>query len=314
MASRTSETSARAVPAAKRGLIGHVWALLTQPKAFFTAFPTSGHWLVVAFVMLALVGVMAVARGSSAPITPPVDVDAGGGGFFPNAGGGGINLSPSSGGVFDVPLPSEPLPSGEAGAPNNTTAQVTTALIASAGALAVWAGQAVCLLLVTFASRQPSLGRAFQVAVWASLPYALMMGAQWAFRSAGGTASEAGLSALLMVWADYATLPEAAQLVVKSLLVQTTLFSLWNVYLLWLGARKALKGNPLVVAFALGVWLSVAVLVPVVSGQVSLPLKPIDGELMPPIGEGVPVPSGGMTFEEVPVRPNLPPASEGRNG
>lgn len=307
MASRTSDTSARAVPAAKRGLVGHVWALLTQPKAFFIAFPTSGHWLVVAFALLGLVGVMAVARGSAVPV---VDENSGGA-FFPDTGGGGLSIAPPSGGAFDVPLPSEPLPSGETGTNSNTTAQVTTALIASVGALSVWLGQAICLLLVTFASRAPSLGRALQVAVWASLPYALMMGAQWAFRSAGGTASEAGLSALLTMWEGYADLPEVVQLLTKSVLVHTTLFSLWNVYLLWLGARKALKGNPFVVAFALGIWLSVAVLVPIVSGQVSLPPKPIDGELMPIMGESMPVPD--MPFEEAPMRPNVPPMG-GKSG
>ncbi len=301
----------RTLSPAKRGFLGHLVALMTQPYLFYRAFPVSQHWFWVALLVLGVSGFLAVQRTIPAAepvIGAPVD-----GGFVPDFGEGGD--------PFAVPLPNVPIDGeGTTATASDTTSQVTIALIAGGSIVLVWAGQAVFLWLVPlFNGQASSLNKTLQVAVWASVPYLLLMALQWVFRSSGGVGNEAGLSAVLSVWEGYKDISETLQLVIKSVLVQTTLFSLWNVWLLYLGARHALHGKRWVIGFVLSLWLAVAVIVPILSGQINND-APLDSLSLCENGETVDclidpfAPTDPIFDDDVPFdieRPVVPPQDDG---
>lgn len=136
-------------------------------------------------------------------------------------------------------------------------------LFAVGGLLATWFGQALLLSLVPMLNGYaPSLGRGFQLAVWASLPFAVMLILRQVNFSAGGTGGSIGLSALLSQWSDFNKLGELAQRIITTFMSNLTLFWLWNLALLYMGARFALKGSRLSAILIICAWIVTSSIVP----------------------------------------------------
>jgi hypothetical protein len=277
-----------------RSLVGQVSTVLFQPGVFFRTLPTmqaSRHWLVVALLILALAGIAAVRQASLVSDTS-AGGDLGGfpsGGFDPSLGG---DPRVSGGGGFEgVPLDGGISAGGDFGGPpvdgagsSDVSATWTTALIAAAGIVVAWLIQALLLSEVTlFKGRLPSLGRNFQIAVWASLPMALMAALQLLYYAAGGTPKEAGLAGLITEWPKFAEQTPTAQALLLSLSTRLTLFWLWSLILLYFGARHALKGRVWTSLFVVVAWVVVLVVVPVATGTIKAPETAteigIDGEM-----------------------------------
>lgn len=257
--------------APSRGVVGHIFAVLLQPVAFFRRMPTTRQWLLVAFIVLALVAAAEVRR----PQAGTADTSGGGipgdfgvppGGFDPSASA----LDPSLGGGFspEASIPPGANLGGASGAPDISQTTVT-ALLAAGSILLAWAIQSLILAEVSLLNGEaPKLARNMQIAVWASVPLGVMALTQLVFYALGGTGGQAGITALLARWDAYAALPTFSQSFLHSLTQQVTLFWLWSALLVYTGARQALRGRAWAAALAVIIWIVLAALLPVLTGAV----------------------------------------------
>ena len=266
-----------------RSLFGQVSTLLLQPGTFFRTLPAfegSRQWLLIAVVLLAASGLMAVLQAERAAATdaaagsgdmPPPDM---GMPVDPGMGGGGGAISGDFGGLpTDMGMPVDGgAPGGQAPAEGGVSTTWTTALVAAGSLVAAWLLQALLLSEVSlFNGRAPQLGLNMQVAIYASVPLALMTGLQALYYTAGGAAGEPGLTGLVTEWTGFAGQTPFVQALLLSLASRLTLFWLWGLLLLYFGARYALRGRwwaSLLVVFA---WVAVIVVSPVLTGAVSAP-------------------------------------------
>jgi hypothetical protein len=162
-----------------------------------------------------------------------------------------------------------------------------TALVAGGSIVLMWLLQAVFLSEVSMLNgAMPRLGRNLQVAVWASAPLGLMAAIQLLYYAAGGQGGVMGLSLLLEDWTWYQAQSDFTKAVIYSLASRTTLFWLWSLLLLYLGARHALRGYVVSAFIAVAAWMIVVVLVPVLTGAIEAPQpeaeEPATMEIMEP--------------------------------
>ncbi|MBZ0295339.1 MAG: YIP1 family protein [Anaerolineae bacterium] len=303
----------------RRSLTGHVSLLLFQPGAFFRLLPplhANRQWLWIAVIALALTGLYAVRTAAPSaetgdPVSMPVDTgsfDAPGGGFDPG-------FIPDAGPPPDIGLPS-------AGGGVDVATNWSTALVAAAGLVVQWLALGVILGEVSlFNGLRPQFGKNLQIAIWASVPLALMTLLQLIYISAGGSVGAPGIAGLLSDWDGFAGLSPLMRDILWSLFATVTLFWLWSLTLVYIGARQALHGKRWAVLITLIGWVMVLVVVPVALGRVSAPEAasdeagliemPMDDLGMPEsFGEDV-LPGGDEMMEEgseaeVPVRPAAP--------
>lgn len=322
MTSRTLSlsTSQRAeLVAPSRGVVGHIFAVLLQPVAFFRRLPTTRHWLVVAFLLLLLVAAAEVRRPqlNAGGAGIPTDVGIPQGGFDPSAPA----LDPSLSGGFspDAGIPPD-IGVGGSDAPDISQTTVT-GLIAAGGILLAWAIQSLILAEVSLLNGEaPKLARNLQIAVWASVPLGVMALAQLIFYALGGSGGQMGITALLMRWDGYTALPTFSQSLLHSLTQQVTLFWLWSAILVYTGARQALRGRWWAAVIAVVIWIVLAALLPVLSGAVqpldmssndapadnfSIQEMPQDmGELPLEGGNSIQIsPPAGGAIQVIPIRP-----------
>jgi len=265
-----------------RSLFGQVSTLLLQPGTFFRTLPAfegSRQWLLIAVILLAASGLMAVRQAELAAAT-----DAAGSGDMPSPdmgmsvdrgmSGGGMAVSGDFGGLpSDMGIPFDPgAGGGAAPAEGGVSTTWTTALVAAGALVAAWLLQALLLSEVSlFNGRAPQLGLNMQVAIYASVPLALMTGLQALYYTAGGAPGEPGLTGLVTEWTGFAAQTPFVQALLLSLASRLTLFWLWGLLLLYFGARYALRGRwwaSLLVVFA---WMAVVVVTPVLTGAITAP-------------------------------------------
>ena len=287
-----------------RGFISNLIAVLLQPGLFFRTFPTNTQWVIVAFLILFVVAVQAVRQpdpnaaepsaGDFFPVGDPSTSDGNGGGII--SGGGGVIIAPP-GGFGQAPTDSG---TGEGQAPSSEEVRstTTTALLSAGGILLAWILQTLVLSLAPLLRGRPaSLGRNFQVAVWASVPIGLMILIRLIYYESGGSPESPGLSALIDSWSDFSALSPFVQNFVYMLLSSLTLFWLWNIILLYMGARFALNGRVWSAFIVTLMWVIIALIVPVATGNVTAPVEaeeaaPIDGGVLMP--DGMLSPDGSM--------------------
>ena len=286
-----------------RGLPSQISAALLQPVYFFRTLPLMSEtrqWLWVGLLILFLIGFSAVryeavsasASGEDPFGQPPIDFGSGGfegGGVIDSGGipGGGIDF----GGIPD-PSPGGETPTGGTSDPAQT---LTTGIIAASEIVVSWFVITLLLVIVSLLrGRMPRPGHNFQIAIWATLPLALMALLQVLFLAAGGTPGAAGLSGLLPEWKFYQQQSPLMQDVLYSLSLRLTLFWLWALVLLYFGARHALHGPRFGALFVAVFWAVQIVVVPVASGAIAAP-SPDD----PGLSEGE-FPSGEFPSGEFP--------------
>lgn len=272
-----------------RSLISQITTVLLQPVYFFRTMPASSQWVWIAFIILALVGSSAVRQsqladqsssGDAVSEMPPM--------LDPSMGipPGGIAMDPGFGGV--------PTTGDSTGAPADDISQTTmTAVIAAGTIVLIWLVQAVVLSEVSMLNgAMPRLGRNFQIAVWASVPLGVMAALQLLYYAAGGTGGVMGLSLLLEDWTWYQAQSDFTKALIYSLASRATLFWLWSLLLLYLGARHALRGHVISAFIAVAAWVIIVVLVPVLSGAIEAPPPDMgdstEVEVMPGMDEMMP--------------------------
>jgi hypothetical protein len=227
-------TNRRALRQRPRGLRGNIGALIFQPRTFFrdlAAAETNRQWFWIAVFVLGLTGFVAVQRSSATAVVDPF-----------------------------------------AATPPPAAANWTTALLAASGIVASWLVQAVLLCEVSLLNGvAPRLGLNFRAAIWASLPLGLMALLQLLYMAAGGTIAAAGVSGLVVEQQWYTELPAFPQSLMLSLTSQLTVFWLWNLVLLYLGARHALKGKWWASLLVIVAWLVVVILIPTLANTNTTP-------------------------------------------
>jgi hypothetical protein len=269
-----------------RGLWGQVMLSVLQPAYFFRTLPLledTRTWLWAAVLILTLTGVSAVRQdalihgNTGAPAIdfgnqatggdPSGGIPLKGGGFSGPADGGGGGEVPFDSGIPPA-IPGDTTGGGSA----NISTTWTIALLAGTTVIIGWFVLTIILSEVTlFNGRAPSLGQNFQIAVWASIPFALMAGLQLIYYAAGGKVGGAGLSGLLAEWSTYDTLPSFWRSVILSLTSRFTLFWLWSLILIYVGARNTLHGKRWASLLVVVIWATLLVVVPVVTGAVKAP-------------------------------------------
>ncbi len=265
---RRARNLSLAQPIRQRGLWGQIWMVLLQPGQFFRALPTidqSRQWLWVGLIILALIGFSAI-RQAAAPAADPnafqVPIDAGGA-PDPNIFGGGD---------FGVPEGGPP-PGGLGGSSSTDVSSTwTTALLAASSIVLGWFIQTLLLCEVSLLRGfSPRLGRNFQIAIWASLPLGVMAVVQLLYYMAGGSITGAGVSGLVVELPGYADLSPYVQAIILSFATQLTLFWLWSLALIYIGARQALHGRWWSSILVVIAWAVIIVVVPVLTGAVKAP-------------------------------------------
>ncbi|MCC6617108.1 MAG: hypothetical protein IT320_26785 [Anaerolineae bacterium] len=143
-----------------------------------------------------------------------------------------------------------------------------TALVAIARVVFTWILQAILLSEVSlFNGIAPQWGLNWRVAVWASLPLGFMAALQMLYRSGGGVIGEPGLAGFLPELPWFETLPMLLQQILRALSSNLTLFWLWHLLLLYLGARFALKGRTWAAILVVVMWVIIVVMLPVITNR-----------------------------------------------
>ena len=247
-------------------IITQIVRLFIQPKAFFRHMPVGSHWLITLILVLAITGFTATAQiqSGTASSTTGTTTSA-------STQATSFNLTALNS-TSSTTSSSAVAPSGTANtttATTSTTATVSsdttlmTELLAVCGVLVMWAGQTAALSLVTMLrGYAPQVGKCLQIAVWASLPLALMLVLRYAHFASGGSGGSLGLSLLLTNWSGYGQLPDIVQRILAVFTSNLTLFWLWNLLLIYLGARFALGGRRFGVAVVVAMWILAATIVP----------------------------------------------------
>jgi hypothetical protein len=262
----------------RRSLLSQVGLVLLQPSLFFRHLPAiqfTRQWVWIGLIVLALSGYSAVRHdalreeetspggvgASPADIPPAPDVVSGGGidfgGLPPDVGGG-----PPADGAAPETGPS----------PEEVSATWSTGLEAAGVLILQWLVLAILLSEVSLLrGKAPRLGHNWQIAIWASVPLALMAGLQLVYFWAGGRPRQDGLSGVVDEWAVYQDLPRLGQSLMLSLASRFTLFWLWTLFLLYLGARYGLGGKWWSSGMVVVIWIAVLTLAPVATGSIEAP-------------------------------------------
>lgn len=249
-----------------QGFFGQFWGVLLQPVSFFKRLDTitsTSQWISVGLLILLLTGISAVQQDKSingVQNDSSTEVD-----------GGEPISDPFMGGPIGGPPPGEIPGDQTSSTTSGADASETwgTGLLAAGILVLQWLGLAVVLSEVSLLrGKRPQLGKNMQIAVWASLPLGLMAALQLIYFAMGGTYGQAGLSGLLLEWKAYMDFSELQQNILLALTRHLTIFWLWSLLLIYLGARFTLNGRRWVSWLAVVIWLAVLILVPVFAGQV----------------------------------------------
>lgn len=290
----------------RRSLVNQIGTALMQPANFYRTLPASHasrQWVWVGLLILALVGFSAVrydalktaettATDTGTPIDGEIPIDAGGG----KGGGGGIDFGGIPSDVGGTPTETTETEA----TPEEITAKWSIALEAAGEIVLQWIIISILLIEVSLLrGRKPRMGHNWQIAIYSSLPLALMAALQLAYYYAGGKVGEEGLSGLIDQWKGYADLSEFQKNVAYSLSTRLTLFWLWSLSLLYLGARYGLKGRTWSATLVVLIWAGVLVVGPVAAGWVEAPKDETQTEIVP---------------GEIPFDPSLQPSDPSLGG
>lgn len=266
-----------------RGLFASIRMSLLQPILFFRTLsvpqPESRQWLWMAIALLLVAGVVAIRQNElrATPNTPGAPVVPPGG----------------EGGPVGEPPPTEAL--GAVDPAEN----LTLALIGGSTLLLSWLAVMVLLAVVSLARGvAPSIGINLQVAIWASGPFLLMGVIQLLWYGSGGAVGKEGISGLLPeAIQNFDTWSPFARDFVFALFSRLTIFWVWNLALIYLGARYALRGSRVTALFVVVVWALLYTLIPIASGAIKAPLPPLPEQITlpeapPPDSETPPTPEG----------------------
>ncbi|NOG50872.1 MAG: hypothetical protein HND48_16645 [Chloroflexi bacterium] len=168
---------------------------------------------------------------SSRRLTPSFDGGGGGRGGGGGGGGGGIPSSDTDfGGLPPEGIPDPNTPS--TGASATVTEDLTTALLAASSVILGWLILTIMLIVVPMLrGHAPRIGMNLQVAVWSSLPLAVMAVIQLIYYAAGGNRGAPGIEGVVTALPEFSTWEPTVQALAISLASRFTIFWLWSLML-----------------------------------------------------------------------------------
>lgn len=155
---------------------------------------------------------------------------------------------------------------------NPVQQQVVTGLMAASRLIIAWLAQAILLLpIALFSKKSPRFALNLHIAIWSSLPFAILAIIQLAYLWAGGPIGGSGIAPALSSVLPYDMLTSNLGILLINFAEHFTLFGIWNLILLYLGGRYSLQGNGVLVFGLLLLWLIVLLLVPTMIDIASTP-------------------------------------------
>lgn len=286
----------------QRGLYGQITTALLRPALFFRTLPPAGEtrqWLWAALIVLAVVGIATVRyaalsvdvpgdSGIVAPIDPVFDGGGGGGGRGGGGGGGGGGIPSSDtdfGGLPPEGIPDPNTPS--TGASATVTEDLTTALLAASSVILGWLILTIMLIVVPMLrGHAPRIGMNLQVAVWSSLPLAVMAVIQLIYYAAGGNRGAPGIEGVVTALPEFSTWEPTVQALAISLASRFTIFWLWSLMLVYFGIRFSLNGWRIAALVIVLIWAVIQVGAPVLTGAITAPAPEVVDVLTDLPGDG----------------------------
>jgi hypothetical protein len=155
---------------------------------------------------------------------------------------------------------------------NPVQQQVVTGLMAASRLIIAWIGQALVLIPVAlFSKKSPRFALNLHIAIWSSLPFAILSIIQIAYIWAGGPIGGSGLAPLLSTILPFEMQMSNMGIFLLNMAEHLTLFGVWNLALLYLGGRYSLEGSSPIVLLFLLLWLIILLLIPTTIEILSMP-------------------------------------------
>lgn len=230
-----------------RGFVGEIIAVITHPSEFFYILGTKRAsqktvWVAVLILVILSFNVLhtPVANDSQGDsVAPPITGIPGEGppfdpGFPPNGSENNFEESPIG----------------------DPTAQWMAVLKTVGAQIVKWGALAWLLALVpAFNGQKSRLKKHIQIAVWSSIPLALMSVLQLAFMNVGGKIASPGFTGFLAELPAFNQQNIYLQSFIHGIASQLTLFWLWSLGLLYLGAKITLHGKRPIVTMVIVIWI-----------------------------------------------------------
>ncbi|MCC6805427.1 MAG: IPT/TIG domain-containing protein, partial [Anaerolineae bacterium] len=163
-------------------IITQVLRLIFQPVTFFRAMPGGNQWVLAALLVLVVTGYTATTQVQSSASSAS-DTAAQSAGFDLSLFDESATQSDAASATQETQQTQQPQQTVTDTTDSSDTSSDTilmNALIAASGMLVIWVGQTALLSLVSmFRGFAPQVGKSLQIAVWASLPLALMLGLRY---------------------------------------------------------------------------------------------------------------------------------------
>jgi hypothetical protein len=151
----------------------------------------------------------------------------------------------------------------------------TLVILTAALTLVAWLVLTLLLALVSlFGGRRPRFGANLQIAIWSTVPFALMSVLGALYVASGGQVLSAGLTRLVWDQEAVQTAPDAVRLLIVALFANITVFGIWHLIVAAIGARVALRGRLWAIVIVLLLWVAVTTVAPVVLDRVPVPVEP----------------------------------------
>lgn len=146
---------------------------------------------------------------------------------------------------------------------NPVQQQVIAGLMAASRLLIAWLVQALLLLALSILSRkQARFALNLHIAIWSSLPYAILAIIQIAYLWAGGPIGGTGLAPLISEILPYEQSSSPLGIILLQAAQHLTLFSFWNLALICIGAMVSLRAKAFILVIVILVWILLVLLVP----------------------------------------------------
>jgi len=221
-----------------QGLRAQMQQVILHPVAFFKGLsqetPETRTWLWAALLILVLVGYATVQSGDvSTASGVPVSTTA---------------ITPTN--------------------TNNVQADLVTGLTAAALLVVAWLAQATLMIPIRLINQKPpQFARQLKIAIWASVPLALIALLRLALFAIGLESGYQGISGIFVRYPDlwnWENLSPPMQIFILQIASHLTIFSLWNAILLYLGIKDGIACSRWSAWLFLAMWIIALLLIPTV--------------------------------------------------
>lgn len=221
------------------GLVGQLQQVILHPVAFFKTLPEtatseSRTWLWAALLILAIIGTAAVQQDKTLVDTA---------------------VTASTTAVL-------------ASEDSTLQADLVTGLSAASLMVVAWVGQAILMIpIALLAGKRPQFNLKVQIAIWASVPLALIALVRIILFAIGLESGYQGISGIFLrnpeLW-GWETTTAPMQLFILNIASHISIFGLWNLILLYYGVKYCIVDNLWLCLLFIVMWVLSVFLIPTI--------------------------------------------------